>query len=181
MEVLDNDYLVGLIRQATTDVFATMLGLDLVQEPAYIDRAGASAAEGVLSFVGLAGTWAGTGAIGCTATMACTVCSQMLMSEYTAVNDDVLDALAELTNMIVGNVKTRLEDTLGPMGLSIPTVIYGRNFTSRSVGTADWVAVPFTYNQERLTIHLCMAKQTESRRTRIAVEEPVPVGKESRR
>ena len=40
----------------------------------------------------------------------------------------MLDAVAEVTNMIIGNVKTVLESRLGAMGLSTPTVIYGRNF-----------------------------------------------------
>ena len=30
----------------------------------------------------------------------------MLMTEYTAICEDVLDAVAEITNMIIGNVKT---------------------------------------------------------------------------
>src|SRR3546814_14068538 len=67
------------------------------------------------------------------------VCSSdlMMMAEYDAVNDEVLDAMAEVTNMIIGNVKTALEERIGCMGLSIPTVIYGRNFTYRAVGNQE--------------------------------------------
>ena len=54
--------------------------------------------------------------------------ANMLMTEASAVNEEVLDAMAELTNMVIGNVKTKLESQLGPLGLSIPTVVYGRNF-----------------------------------------------------
>ena len=41
--------------------------------------------------------------------MACRICAAMLMTEAPAVNEDVLDAVAELTNMIIGSVKTDLE------------------------------------------------------------------------
>ena len=41
-------------------------------------------------------------------------------------NEEVLDAMAQLTNMIVGSVKVELESKLGPLGLSVPTVVYGR-------------------------------------------------------
>ncbi len=58
----------------------------------------------------------------------------MLMTEAPSVNEDVLDAVAELTNMIIGSVKTDLESQLGPLGLSIPTVVFGRNFRTRSAG-----------------------------------------------
>ncbi len=58
----------------------------------------------------------------------------MLMTEAPSVNEDVLDAVAELTNMIIGNVKTELEAQVGPLGLSIPTVVYGRNFQTKTAG-----------------------------------------------
>jgi CheY-specific phosphatase CheX len=45
----------------------------------------------------------------------------------------VLDAFAELIDMIIGNVKTALEEHLGPMGMSVPTVVHGKNFTTRTV------------------------------------------------
>jgi hypothetical protein len=47
--------------------------------------------------------------------------------------------MAELTNMIVGNVKTELECKLGPLGLSIPTVVYGRKVKTKTAGTTDWI------------------------------------------
>jgi chemotaxis protein CheX len=49
------------------------------------------------------------------------------MTEMPSVDDEVLDAVGELTNMIVGSVKNGLEDRLGAMQLSVPTVVYGKN------------------------------------------------------
>jgi chemotaxis protein CheX len=92
------------------------------------------------------------------------------------VNDDVLDAVAEVTNMVIGNVKTVLEERLGAMGLSIPTVIYGRNFSSRTVGKQNWTVVPFTLGNERLEVQLCLAPNREPRpRLALADQEPVRV------
>jgi chemotaxis protein CheX len=79
------------------------------------------------------------------------------MSEFDTVNDDVLDAVAEVTNMVIGNVKTILENELGPMALSIPTVVFGRNFTARSAGSEAWTAVPFELPCGRLEVKLCLA------------------------
>jgi chemotaxis protein CheX len=81
----------------------------------------------------------------------------MLMTETASVNDEVLDAVAELTNMIIGGVKTGLEATLGPLGLSIPTVVYGRNFKARGAGNAEWIVAPFTWDGEQLVVKLCLA------------------------
>ena len=79
------------------------------------------------------------------------------MAPYDAINEDVLDAVAEVTNMIIGNVKTELEARVGPMGLSTPTVIYGRNFQTRSSGNQEWTVVPFTLDGERLCVQVCIA------------------------
>jgi chemotaxis protein CheX len=60
-------------------------------------------------------------------------------------------------------VKTQLEEELGPMGLSIPTVIYGRNFTTRSVGRSEWIVVPFECLSERVEVHLCLVPSKENK------------------
>jgi chemotaxis protein CheX len=73
------------------------------------------------------------------------------------VDEEVLDAVAELTNMIIGGVKTDLESHLGPLGLSLPTVVFGRNFKTRSAGTPDWVHVRFLWDTEPLLIKMCLA------------------------
>lgn len=171
----DHDHLVKIVRDATNEVFSTMLGSELGQCDAYVDTASPPAGDGIHSFVGLAGSWVGTGSISCTSAFACKISSQFLMAEYTSVNEDVLDAIAEITNMIIGNVKTFLEVDLGPMGLSIPTVIFGRNFASRTVGTFEWTVVPFELEGERIHIQICLAPLKDSVRPRphVNVHEPV--------
>jgi chemotaxis protein CheX len=81
----------------------------------------------------------------------------MLMTEATAVDEEVLDAVAELTNMIIGSVKNDLESHLGPLGLSIPTVVFGRNFKTRSAGTSEWTVVRYVCDSEPLIIRLFLA------------------------
>ena len=69
--------------------------------------------------MGLAGSWTGAGAIACTAEF-CKISAKLLMSEYSSVNEEVLDAVGEVTNMVIGNFKNSSEDLPGPLGLSIP-------------------------------------------------------------
>ena len=85
------------------------------------------------------------------------VCASMLTTEATYVNEEVLDAVAELTNIIIGNVKTELESRLGPLGLSIPTVVYGRNFRIKTASATDWVVLRFRWDDDYLTVKLCLA------------------------
>src|SRR5215831_20749745 len=145
------------IRGSAANVFATMLGQDLPQGEVTVEHGAPEPNDGVVSFIGIAGTWAGTGSICCTPALACRICSQMLMMDATAVDAEVLDAVAELTNMIIGSVKTDLEQHLGPLGLSIPTVVFGRNFKTRSAGSHEWTVVNFQWDGEPMTVKMCLS------------------------
>ncbi|MGA3095948.1 MAG: chemotaxis protein CheX [Bryobacteraceae bacterium] len=145
------------ITRSATEVFSTMLDVQLRCGPISIENGAPEASDGVVSFIGLAGSWAGAGSLVCSPAMACRICAQMLLTEQTAVNDEVLDAVAELTNMIVGGVKTHLESHLGPLGLSLPTIVYGKNFRTKSVGSAEWIVAPFHWEDETLIVKMCLA------------------------
>jgi chemotaxis protein CheX len=147
---------------SAANVFSTMLGQDLPQGEVTTEHGAAEPNDGVVSFIGIAGTWAGTGSITCSPELACRICSQMLMMEASAVDAEVLDAVAELTNMIIGSVKTELEGHLGPLGLSIPTVVFGRNFKTKSAGQPEWIVVNFLWDGDPLTVKMCLAPNERS-------------------
>jgi chemotaxis protein CheX len=156
MEKLQQDKLVSTIRSATAEVFSTMLDIPAESLPHETEQPGSHPYDGIVGLVGLAGSWVGAGRISCSAPLACKISGALLGSEYTAVNEDVLDAMAEVTNMIIGNVKSTLEDELGPMGLSIPTVIFGRNYQARSSGAKEWVVVPFDCSGDRFEVRFVL-------------------------
>jgi len=146
------------ICRSSAEVFSTMLGVEIGPGIRGVEHGIPDPSDGVVSFIGLAGSWAGTGSISCSPALACRICSQMLMTESSAVNEEVLDAVAELTNMIIGSAKTELETHLGPLGLSIPTVVFGRNFRTKSAGTTEWLVVRFQWDDETLVVKLCLTK-----------------------
>jgi chemotaxis protein CheX len=152
-----HNLMVDLIRQSTSNVFSTMLGVELSPGEAVVENGTPEGNDGVVSFIGLAGAWVGTGSVSCSPALACRVCSLMLMMESTAVDEDVLDAVAELTNMIVGSVKNDLEPHLGTLGLSLPTVVFGRNFRTKSAGTTEWTVVRFPWEGGVLVVKLCLS------------------------
>jgi len=150
------------IRVSTREVFSTMLGLDPAPGEVFVEKGEAAPASGVVSIIGLAGAWVGSGSLSCSADFACKMASHFLQEEYSAVTEDVLDTVAEVTNMVVGNVKTQLENRLGPMWLSTPTVIYGRNFQTRGARNQEWTVVPFSVDQGRMCIQLCITPNPDA-------------------
>ena len=138
-----------------------MMALDSQAGQASPDSAGPGPIGGVSAMVGIVGPWAGTGAVSCEEKLACRLAGAMLMSEYTEVNDDVLDAMGEVANMIIGNIKTNLEDTLGPLALGVPTVTYGQNFSTRSTAKHTWTLVPFTCEGGQLFVQVLLIEGSE--------------------
>jgi chemotaxis protein CheX len=157
-----NSIIVQSISRSTTQVFSTMLGVEIGTGETTVENAMPEANEGVVSFIGVAGAWAGTGSVSCSPGLACRICATMLMCEAPAVNEEVLDTVAELTNMIIGGVKTDLEQHLGPLGLSIPTVVYGRNFKTKSAGNTEWIVLRFTWDDETLLVKLCLEPKEQA-------------------
>lgn len=150
------------IRLAATEVFSVMLGIDVEPgdaqaTPADVDH------SGVVAVLGLTGAWGGSGEVACDSALSVEIARRLLMSECSeadGIDEEVLDAVAEVANMIVGNVKTHLEHTLGPMGLSTPAVFFGGEFETRVVGRSVKVLVPFSCKTGSLTVQIAIAPMT---------------------
>jgi chemotaxis protein CheX len=163
--MLDQGLVEQAIRAATEEVFATMLGAAID----FTEGAKTDPESGLMALVGLTGNWSGAGTLSCSPALGNWAASTMFMSEPQAdpcaINDEVLDAVAELTNMVVGNIKNTLESRLGPMAISIPSVIYGRNFHFRSLTGKVIAAAAFRWNGEPLEIKVVLAPSTDQEGT----------------
>ena len=158
MKELPHDRIATCIHESMKQVFATMLSLDLIGTGHHSECSPADIYDGVMALVGIAGDWTGTGCLLCSPKLACVLAGSLLMSEYGKVDEDVLDAMAEIANMVVGNVKSQLEDQLGPLCLSVPTVIFGKNYLTRSVMLREWLVVTFDCLGERLEFRFSLVK-----------------------
>lgn len=115
------------LDQIVSDVFEVMLGRPLTAaDPAWVldsDRLTAA--------VHFAGESAGALLLECSKSHACLLAEMLTGIIHTQVDEDVLDALAELTNMIGGNLKSALH---GGAGLSMPTVVEGSDYSMQIRG-----------------------------------------------
>ncbi len=158
---LNQATVVAAIRHATGDVFSMMLGMEIQSLEAYRQPCKPERANGVIALIGLTGKWTGTGSLTCTGELARRISGRFLMSEFAAVDQEVLDAMGEITNMIIGNFKNALEEDAGPLGMSIPMVVFGHNFMAGTSQSVDWVVVPFACDGERLEVRACLSLQPE--------------------
>jgi chemotaxis protein CheX len=151
------------LRQSVAGLCSTMLGCEVTAGDARVLEHPLQEAEGVIALIGMAGPWFGTGAILCKPELACKIAGAMLMSEYNSVNEDVLDAIAEVSNIVIGNLKTVIEEEVGPMGLSTPTIIHGASFTTKIGGSNGWTLIPFQMMGGELVVQACVLPNVEGR------------------
>jgi len=144
-----------IISANTEKVFTTMLGLEVKAGPVDAQATLTNEEGKVVCLVGFTGQWTGSGSISCSGPLACSS-GKLLTTDYAAVNDDVLDAMGEMANMIIGNFKDEAAAALGPLSLSTPTVIHGNNFQTRNWNGQSWIAVPFSCEGERFEVKICL-------------------------
>jgi chemotaxis protein CheX len=175
MQQIAREEIVRMIQESTDAVFSTMLQLEAQPEPSRLEQGEPAPVDGVVALVGIAGPWTGTGRIYCSPEFARMLAGALLMTEFAAVDADVLDAVAEVANMVIGNLKTALEAQLGPLALSVPTVIYGRNYQARTAKIHDWIVVPFRCQSQSMDIRFCLTPTPVTPNTRVHRPEPAAV------
>jgi CheY-specific phosphatase CheX len=77
------------------------------------------------------------------------------------VDEEVLDAVGEITNMVVGGFKNLLEAHVGPLQMSIPSIVFGKNICTRDAKADVAVAVRYAFpgGEFGLTIRLASARE----------------------
>ena len=131
--------LASALANTAREVFRLMLDADIVE--CGRDCAAAIPHSGVVAVLSFTGSCTGAGLVWCSPDTACKLAGRMLMSEFDTPGDEVLDAIGEIANMIVGNVKSDLEPILGPLSLGTPTVIYGAEYRARKGSANCWITV----------------------------------------
>jgi chemotaxis protein CheX len=161
--VIDQYLLIQCATEAAGEVFSTML--DMAIHFTGVTAGPDDAANGLISLIGITGDWAGAGIFCCSPALANKICARMLGMELDpakpAIDEEVMDVVAEVTNMIVGNIKNGLEPITGPLAISVPTVIHGKNFHFRNQVGQDYANLSFTTEGETFQVRVSLAPNME--------------------
>ena len=85
--------------------------------------------------------------------------SHMLMMEAKEVDDDVLDAVGELTNIVAGGAKAELEEY--QLAVSLPSVITGRNHEVHFPSNVQPICIPFDTDWGEMSLEVGLAEVAE--------------------
>jgi chemotaxis protein CheX len=141
------------IVEVTKEIFETMIMMDVTP--------GQPLAEHVSKFncslsamVGFAGFKQGNLTIHTPEKVAIGITQSFLGTEIEEINEDVQDAMGELANMIAGSLKPAISNDGKNVELSLPSVVYGKEYTMIVVAKADWIIVPFTVSYGQFLVGL---------------------------
>ena len=105
----------------------------------------------VTGLVHIDGAWQGALMLRCSTALAAMVTAAMFESVGEPPEEDVRDAVGELTNMMAGNVKALLPE---PCAISLPSVALGADYAVRVMGAEPVAEVAFACGGEPLSVTL---------------------------
>ena len=139
-----------LAREAIPIIFRELLSMEIqVEEPIPLpDDPGGQ----IIGSVGFTGDATGMIYLYASMTFARQITSVMLGIATEEVDSDemVADAIGELSNMVVGRVKSRLCDSGHPCTLTIPSVVRGRQMSVEAPSGVRRRVIGFHQGQHRL-------------------------------
>lgn len=146
--------LADLLRSAVPEVFSTMLSMEAEYQPADIPLPEFDAQ--VAGAVGFTGKLDGVVYLFATLDFARMLTSRLLgLSEADVDNDEMVnDAVGELTNMVVGHMKSRMCDRGAACVITIPSVVRGSHFSITAVSPTASRMLHFDCKQGHLLVQV---------------------------
>jgi chemotaxis protein CheX len=140
---------------ATLNVLETMAFIKSKAEKPYLKKD--SVAKGDVSgVVGFTGETNGTVFITFDESSILKIVSNMFGEKITEINNEITDAVGELTNMISGQARKELEEVGEVFHGAIPSVVTGKNHELISLTKGPKIAIPFKTDFGSFTIEVAL-------------------------
>jgi chemotaxis protein CheX len=148
------EYINPFVRSLCT-TFSTMLNCTATRGPLRLKHDVYPPFE-ISGIIGLSGKAAGTVVVSLSREVALKATSAMLMIESTEIDNDVIDAVGEITNMVAGAAKAELSEYA--LSMSLPSVITGRGHEVRFPSNVTPICVPFETEWGALNLEVGLAE-----------------------
>jgi len=140
---------------ATVEAFDKMLGCE-VRRGALTLKNGRHTNFEISGVIGLSGNAIGTVVLSFSKDVALKAAGVLLMAEMTEISGDVVDAVGELTNMVAGAAKSKLEEL--ELSISLPNVITGAGHEIRFPSEVTPICIPFESPWGPLTVEVGLSQ-----------------------
>ena len=116
-----------------------------------------TAAGDVSGIIGLTGAARGSLALSFSDKCIIKIVNNMLGENFTEANAEVRDAVGEITNMISGDARKRLEANGLVITAAIPTVVFGKSHRINHVMGGPSIIIPFETDEGPFVVDVCLS------------------------
>ncbi|MCX5846836.1 MAG: chemotaxis protein CheX [Deltaproteobacteria bacterium] len=139
----------------TVEVLTTMAFVNPKPGKPYLKKNNLAKGD-VSGIIGITGTIRGSLALSFSTGSILKIVSNMLGEEITSINGDIRDAVGEITNMVSGAARKRIEAMGYSLAASIPTVVSGKEHSIMHVMGGPSVVIPFEMEGGSFVVDVCM-------------------------
>jgi len=140
---------------ATMNVIETMAFVKSRPDKPYLKKDNVAKGD-VTGVIGVTGEANGTISITFEEASILQIVSSMFSEDITELNFEVADGVGELTNMVSGQARSKLEEAGKIFHSATPTVITGRNHMIVHITDGPKIAVPFSTDAGGFTMEICL-------------------------
>ncbi|GAB6058780.1 chemotaxis protein CheX [Desulfonatronum parangueonense] len=138
---------------AVVGVLGMMASVNVTPGKPYINR-NRSAVGDVTGSIGFSGSADGVMSLTLEEPVILTIVNNMLAESYSTINDDIADAVGELTNMIAGQARQDLVKQGMKLKASTPVVVVGKGHKISHITSSPILAIPFTTAEGSLVVEV---------------------------
>jgi chemotaxis protein CheX len=154
-----NVEMINAFVDSTINVIKTMAFIDSTAGAPYLKK-GEAAHGDVSGIIGFTGSVVGSLAVSFSEKCILKIASNMMGEEFPAITNDIEDAVGELTNMISGDARKRLQNEQLKVAASIPSVVSGKDHIIKHVLGTSSVVIPFTTADGSFAVDICIRDNT---------------------
>jgi chemotaxis protein CheX len=150
-----NPFLLG-----TIEVLKKIASVELRPGKVYLKNS-AQAHGDVTGIMGITGDMTGSLAISFGESCICHVVGTMLGESYVKADKEVFDGVGEITNMISGVARAKMEKEGLQVHAAIPSVVYGEKHSFNHILKSPSIVIPFVTNHGDFVVDVCIKRTGE--------------------
>ncbi len=128
---------------AVMNVLETMAQVKARPEKPYINKDGVAVGD-ITGVLKISGHTNGVISLTLTKDAVLTIVNNMLFENFTEINDDIADAVGELTNVIAGQARVKLGEIGKKFQAGTPEIVIGKGKKINHIPSAPILAIPFS-------------------------------------
>ncbi|MFA5182575.1 MAG: chemotaxis protein CheX [Syntrophales bacterium] len=143
--------------EATIDVLKTMAFVTPTPGKPYLKKDNYAKGD-ISAIIGMTGAARGSLALTFSESCIVRIVSNMLGEDINEINGDIKDAVGEITNMVSGAARKKLEAEGFTITAAIPTVVSGKGHSIVHVMGGPSIIIPFTTEHGDFVVDVCLTE-----------------------